>query len=192
MVGGFHVIDQRQVEHIEPNHRVGAIVAMLVPQTGGRENQVATAHRAFLAIHRGVRALAFHNHAHRIRGVAMTGCPFTGHEQLHAQVHGGRGLHFFQTMAGVGQHQNTALGFFNRCQFTRFQQQGLQAFVGPMRGLGLTRGNLGWQHTAQAWPQRHQVQVAQILHIVCWQVFQAAQFIGHGVVLQGGWAFKPC
>ena len=156
----FHVIDQRQIQDIKPDDRIGAVVAVFMPQTRGREDQIATAHRAFLTVNRGVGALAFNDHAHGIRCVAMAGCPFAGHEQLHAQVHGGAGLHFVQTMTGVGQHQHAAFSFFNRCEFTRFQQQRLQRFVGPMRGLGLPRGNMGGQHAAQTGPQRHQVQVA--------------------------------
>ena len=166
MVRRFHVINQRQVQHIQPDDRVCTVMAVLMPQACGRENQISSAHRAFLAVHRGVSALAFDNHAHCIWRVSMARCPLAGHKQLHAQIHGGAGLHFVQTVAGVGQHQHAAFGFFNRCEFASFQQQRLQSFVRPMRRLCLARGNFGWQYAAQTRPQRHQVQVAQILHVV--------------------------
>ena len=66
------------------------------------------------------------------------------------------------------------LSFFNRCELTSFQQQRLQSLVGPMRRLCLARGSFGRQHAAQTRPQRHEVQVAQILHVIRWQVFQSA------------------
>jgi hypothetical protein len=106
----------RQVQHVQPDHGLGAVVAVLVPQAGGREDQVAAAHRALLAVHRGPGAFALDDHAHRVGCVAVAGRPFAGQQQLHAQVHGGAGLHVFQAVAGVGQHQHAALGLFHRGQ----------------------------------------------------------------------------
>ena len=177
MVRSLHVVHQWQIKHVKPNHRIGAIVPVLMPQTCWREDQVASTHGAFLAIHRGVSTLTFHNHANRIGCVAMAGRPFTRHEQLHAQVHGGTGLHFFQAMAWIGQHQHATLGFFNRGQLTGLEQQRFDGLVRPMRGFGLARGDARRQNSAQTRPQGHQIQIAQILHIVFGQVFQATQFM---------------
>ena len=80
VVRHFHVIGQRQIQHIQPNDRLGAIVAVFVPQACGRQNQITSAHRALFTIDSGVSTLALHNHAHRIGCVSVAGRPFTGHE----------------------------------------------------------------------------------------------------------------
>ena len=177
VVAGLHVKDEGQVQHIEPDDGVCAVVAVFVPQARGGQDQIAPAHGTFLAVHGGPGTFAFHHHAHRVGGVAVAGRPFAGHEQLHAQIHGGRGLHLVQAVTGVGQHEHAALGFFNRGEFARLEQQGLDVFVCPTSRLGLASGHFGWQHAAQAGPKGHEVQIAQVLHIVWRQVFDSAKVV---------------
>ena len=165
---------------------------MLVPQAGGGEDQVAPAHRAFFAVDRGVSALAFNDHAHRVGGVAVRGCPLAGQQQLHAQIDGGAGLHFVQTVARVGQHQNAALGFFNGGEFARLQQQGFDVFVSPVGGAGVGPRLGGRQNAAQARPQGHQIVRGQGLHVFGGQIGQAAEVVHgvHAVLLVCQWAAK--
>ena len=100
-----------------------------------------------------------------------------GSSSGHAQVDGGAGLHLLQAVAGVGQHQHTALSLFDGRQLPGAQQQGFQRGIGPVRGLGLARRHAGRQHRAKAGPQRHQVVRGQRFAVIGGQVFQAAEFI---------------
>jgi hypothetical protein len=183
-VGGFAVVDDGQVEHVEPDHGLRAVVAVLVPHAGGRQDQVAATHRAFLALDRGVGALALDDHAHGIGRVAVRGRPFARLQQLHAEVDGRAGLHLFEAVAGIGQHQHAALGFLDRRQFAGAHQQGAQALVGPAGGLRPDRRLARRQHGPQAGPQRHQVLLGQRRAVVFRQVFEAAQFV-HSSSLRG-------
>ena len=156
-------------------------MAVFVPQTGRCQDQVAPTHRTFLAIDCGVGTFAFDDHAHGIGRVAVRRCPFAGQQQLHAQVHGGAGLHLLQPVAGVGQHQHAALGLFDRGQLARLQQQRAQDGIGPHGGLGAGQRFVRRQHGAQAGPQGHQVVLRQRVAVVLGQVFQSAKFLHRGL-----------
>jgi hypothetical protein len=80
-------------------------------------------------------------------------------------------------VAGIGEYQHAALGLFNRSQFARPDQKFSNLGVGPMRGLGLARRDIGRQHAAQTGPQRDQVALCQLVTVGLGQVFQAAQAI---------------
>ena len=177
VVAGFQVMHDGKVQHVQPDHRLGAIVAVLVPQPGGRQDQIAAPHGAFFTLHRAPRALAFHHHTHRVGRVAVRRCPFTWQQQLHAQVNGGAGLHFFKRMARIGQHQDAALGFLDGREFARLDQQRADGRIRPMRGLCRRPWLFRRQHGPQAGPQRHQVVRLQLGNIVSGQVFQAAKLI---------------
>ena len=130
-------------------------MAVLVPQAGRREDQVAAAHRALLAVDRGVGAFALDDHAHRVRRVAMRRRPFARQQQLHAEVHRRAGLHLLEAVAGIGQHQHAALGLLDRRQLAGLQQQRAQRFVGPVRGARrwaaacrAAAGRAGWATAA--------------------------------------------
>lgn len=129
VVRRLDVIHQRQIQYIQPDYRPSAIVAMLMPQASGGQDEVTTLHRAFFAIDQRPGPLALHHHAHGIGGMAVRRCQFTRQQQLHAQVHRRAGLHFFQPVAGVGQHQHAALGFLDRGEFARLEQQRAQGLV---------------------------------------------------------------
>jgi hypothetical protein len=88
-------------------------MAMLVPQASGRQDEVAFVHGAFLALHSCKATFAFHHKANSAGRVAVIGRHFTRQDQLHADINGGCCYQFLNAMAGVAQHQDTALGFFN-------------------------------------------------------------------------------
>ena len=148
-------------------------MAVLMPQAGGREDQVTALHRAFFATHQRPRAFAFHHHAHRVRRVAVHRCQLPWQQQLHAQVHGRTGLHIGQAVARIGQHQHAALCLFDGGQFTGLNEQLTNLGVGPVRGLGFARRDVGRQHAAQAGPQRHQIALGEFVAVGLRQVFQA-------------------
>ena len=179
VVAGFHVMHERQVEHVEPDHRLMAIMAVLVPQAGRRQDQVAAAHRAFLAVDRGPGALALHHHAHRIGRMPMRGRPLAGQQQLHAQVYRRAGLHLLQPVTRVGQHQHATLGLLDRREFAGLQQQRLDRRVGPMRGTRVWSRFVRWQHRTQTGPQGHQVLRLQRGQVFGGQVFEASEIGTH-------------
>jgi hypothetical protein len=69
---------QRDVQTVEPDDRLLAEVAVVVPSPGGRDDEVAAAHRRALAIDRRVRALAVEHEAQRGLGVAVRRGHFAG------------------------------------------------------------------------------------------------------------------
>ena len=80
--------DERRVEPIEPQHVAVALVAVLVPQPVGRQDEVAWAHRQLLALDRGRRALAFDDEAERGRRVAVRSRHLAGPHELDGGVDG--------------------------------------------------------------------------------------------------------
>ena len=174
VVAGLGVIDQRQIQHVEPDHRRGAVVTMLMPQASRGQDQITTAHGALLAVHCGVSALAFHDHAHGVRRVAVARRPFAGKQQLHTQVNRGARLHLVQTMPGIGQHEHAAFGLFDRRELAGLEQKRPDVTVGPAGRTRLARRDFGWQNTTQARPQRHQVEIAQVLDVVLRQIFDSS------------------
>ena len=59
------IVDQRQVETIQPDNRFLPRIAVVMPAPLRRENKIAGAHGRALAIDGGKRAMAFHNKAQR-------------------------------------------------------------------------------------------------------------------------------
>ena len=62
---------ERHVERIEPDDRAAALVNVLVPGPGRREDQVALLHRTGLAVDDGGRAGSLEHEPQRVHGVAM-------------------------------------------------------------------------------------------------------------------------
>src|SRR5580704_7151589 len=86
---GFHgerleEAHHRRVEYVHPDYGPSAFVAVIVPIPGGREDQVTRMHRALVAIHGGVGALAIDHEAHGVGAVAMRGRYLAGKQILNA------------------------------------------------------------------------------------------------------------
>ncbi len=156
---------------------------MLMPETGGRKDQITTKHGTLFSAHQGPRTLALHHHANGIGRMAVRRRQLPRQQQLHAQVHGRAGLHFVQTMARIGKDQHASFGLLDRRQRAGLNQQLTDIAVGPMRRLCLTRWNIGRQYAAQARPQRHQVALRQSLAVCQRQVFQTSQCVKPIVVV---------
>src|SRR5690349_5507054 len=71
--------DQRYVEHVEPNRRSLALVAMLVPRPRRRHDEVAGTHVAALACDRRVRAFTLDDETQRRGRVSMRASELAGH-----------------------------------------------------------------------------------------------------------------
>ena len=156
-IGAVEVHHQRQVEHVEPDHRPLALVTVFVPQAGRRQDQVAVLHRAHVAADDGARALAFDDDARRVRRMAVVGRRLARQHQLHAKVDDARGLQVVEAAAGIRQHQHAPLGLFHRRQLAGAQQEGADGLPAPLRyrrGAGRAARR---QQGTQAGPQRHQV-----------------------------------
>jgi hypothetical protein len=67
VVGGLGIKDQRQVQYIEPNYRILAIMPVLVPHSCGSEDQITATHGAFLAVDVRPGTFALDHHAHGVR-----------------------------------------------------------------------------------------------------------------------------
>ena len=114
-------------------------MAVFVPQTGRRQDQVAFVHGAFLALHGGETAFAFHHKTHCAGRVTVVGGHFARQYQLHANVNVRGGHQLFNAVPWVAQHQHAALGFFDGRQFPGAHQLGANIFVMPNKGLSGTR-----------------------------------------------------
>lgn len=82
-----------QVEAVEPDHGTGAVLAVVVPVPGRRQDHVASLHGDAFAVHRGEAALALDDEPHGEGGVSMCLGRFVGHHQLQSGVEcvGGEG-----------------------------------------------------------------------------------------------------
>ncbi len=84
----------RDVEPVEPDHRLVGLVAMVVPGPGRCDHEIAGQHRRALAIDRGIGALSLDNEAQCRLGVAVRRRHFARQDQLQPgeQRMGDRGL----------------------------------------------------------------------------------------------------
>ncbi len=80
---GVRVVDERDVETVDPRHRlIGlVVVAVEVPARGG-EQEVAAAHRDRVTVDHGPHAFTFDDEAECVLRVAMLGRGFLGAEIL--------------------------------------------------------------------------------------------------------------
>ena len=83
---------QRHVERIEPDDRVGALMHVLVPGPGRREDQIALVHPTRLAVDDGGRARAFQHEAQRVHGVTVRARLLARQQHLEIGADGFRGL----------------------------------------------------------------------------------------------------
>ena len=119
----------RDVEPVEPEHRLVGVVAVVVPGHVGRDDEVAGVHERALAVDGGVRALALQHEAQRRLRVAVRGRHLVRHDQLHAGIERGGDLRL-SAQAGVLQDQHAPLGFLGGDQLAGFQH-GRADFVEP-------------------------------------------------------------
>ena len=148
---------------------------MFVPQACGCENQITFVHRTFFTLHGGKAAFAFHHKSDGTGCVPMVGGDFARQDQLHAHIDVGCGHQFRKSMAGIAEHQDAALGFFDGCEFTRAHELGPDIFVVPHKSLRGTSGFSARQQAAQLGPQRRDRQSRHVGNVVGRKIFQSTE-----------------
>ena len=81
-----------QVETVEPDHRTGGVIAMIVPRVAGGEDNVSAAHFDPFAVHCGKATNTFDNETHSKGGMPMCRCSLVGHDQLETGIESIRGV----------------------------------------------------------------------------------------------------
>src|SRR5215207_4936603 len=65
---------ERNVQGVQPDHRLHTAMHVLVPTPGGRDNQVADLHRAWLSVDNGKRTASFEDKTQGVHRVSMWPC----------------------------------------------------------------------------------------------------------------------
>ncbi len=130
---GFERSDQRDVQHIEPDHRLGALVLMVVPHPARRQHQITLVDGVLFSFDDGIDAVALHDEAQRGRGVTMSGRDFAGQNVLDRSPEGRR-CSIGKT--GIGQPDGATLspGFQLELGSDVFEQA-IEVPASPMTGL---------------------------------------------------------
>ena len=153
---GVEEAQHRDVQAVQPHHRLGhaldALVAMVVPGPGGRDDEVARVHGGALAAHRGVGALAVDDEAQRRLHMAVRGRDLARHDQLQAGIErlGDRGA---ARDRRVLQHQHAAHRLLGGDERGRLHQQRADLVVAPERRHA-GRLRLARHQGVQRFPQR--------------------------------------
>ena len=136
-------LDDRDVEPVEPEHRLVGLVAVVVPGHRRRDDEVAVVHRRAFAVDGGVGAVALEDEAQRALAVPMCGRDLARKHQLDAGVEVGRDLRL-AAQAGILEDQHPALGFFGGDQApasiiaARISANDHDAGWQPLTGSGVT------------------------------------------------------
>ena len=123
-------VDLWKVQHVEPQHRLVGGVAVVVRRPVRGDDEVARRHVGFLALDRGIGALAVEHEADRRGHMSMRRGNLARQDHLHAgeeRVGGAR----FASHARILQDQHPPLGLFGRDQPARFHHQALDVVVVP-------------------------------------------------------------
>ena len=158
---GVEEADQRNVEAVEPDDRIGAVVAVVVEGPRRRDDEVAVAHRRPLAVDRGVRAFAVENETQRRLGVAMRRRDLARQDQLQPGVER-LGDARPAAQRRVLEDEDTALGFLGADQPARFQHVRPDLVVAEVDRCDRA-SRLGRNEGAQHLPERRHAQLVDAL-----------------------------
>ena len=152
---GADVVDERDVEPVEPRHRpVGLVVVAVEPPAGG-EQEVAAAHGDRVVVDDGPHALALDDEPERVLGVPVDGGVLARVEVLDRRPERRRGVGG-AAEAGVGECDGAALAAApDRYQLARALREPQQVLPAPhvrLRG----RARAGRHEVADLGPQRHE------------------------------------
>ena len=78
----------RQIETVEPNHRTGAVLAVIVPIPCWGQNDIAAVHLNTTTVNSSEAAIAFDDKAHGKGRVAMCWRRLIWHDQLEPGIDG--------------------------------------------------------------------------------------------------------
>ena len=159
----LEMIDRRQVEHVEPHHRLLARIAVIVRRPVGGDDEVAVRHHRLLAFDRGVGALAFQHEADGGGDMPMHVGDLARQNELDAGEqrigHARLARH-----AGILQHQHAALGLLGADHLAGLQHQLLDVAEIPHHRLAL-RLRLRRHQIFQHLPQRRHVELGRLVVI---------------------------
>ena len=164
-------------------HALDALVAVVVPGPGRRDDEVARVHGGALAAHRGVGALAVDDEAQRRLHVAVRRRDLARHDELQPGIERLRDRRAARDRR-VLQHQHAAHGLLGGDELGRFHQQRADLVVAPERGHA-GRLRLARHQRMQRFPQRREMQRADALVVV-------AAFGGVGARGLGGGVHRGC
>ena len=143
------------VEPVQPENRLVALIAMVMPGPGRGDNEITLVHDGTLAIYRRVRAGALQHETQRTLRMPMRRRDLAGQHQLHAGIEVCGDLRL-TAKSGVFKYKNATLGFLCRNQSPRLQHRRANVAEAPARRLARTawfrRDEIGERQ-----PQRRQV-----------------------------------
>lgn len=91
----WHIPEERQIQPIQPDHRIRALVAMVMPMPRRGQDHVAARHGDLLPFNGRKAIAAFDDEAQRERDVAVCGGRLAGEDELEAAVDGVGGVWWF-------------------------------------------------------------------------------------------------
>ena len=158
---GVEELDDRDVEAVEPEHRLVGLVAVVVPRHRRRDDEVAVVHRRPLAVHGRVRAVAFEHEAQGALRVPVCGRDLARQHELHAGVEVGGDLRL-AAQAGILEDQHAALGLLGGDQAAGLDHRRANLGERPRRRLAAA-DRLGRDELGERRPQRRHVLLADAL-----------------------------
>ena len=158
---GVEEAHQRDVEAVEPDHRLAAVVAVVVEGPRRGDDEVAVAHRRALAVDRGVGAFAVEHQAQRRLGVAVRRRHLARQDQLQAGVER-LGDARLAAQGRVLEDQDAALGLLGGDQAAGLHHVLADLVVAPQGGRDRA-GRLRRHERAQHLPERRHAERADPL-----------------------------
>ena len=107
------MIDERNIEPIQPDHRALSLLTVVVPAPRGRHDEVARIHIRFFAVDRGIGPRPLDNETQCRLCVPVRRCDLAASDQLQRAE---ESMRCAARKARVVQDQNSALGFFRRLE----------------------------------------------------------------------------
>ena len=158
---GVEEAHQRDVEAVEPDHRLVAVVAVVVEGPRRRDDEVAVAHRRALAVDGRVGALAVEHQAQRRLAVAVRRRHLARQDQLQPGVER-LGDARAAAQRRVLEHQDASLGLLGGDQPAGLQHVLAHLVVAPERRRDRAR-RLRRHQRAEHLPERRHVERADAL-----------------------------
>ena len=149
------------VDHVHPDHRRPALVAVVMPVVGRRQDEIARLHGELLALDGRIGARALQDHADRGGYVLVVGRALAGPDQLQAEEDRGQRRQTIGIEAGIDQREDATLGLLDRHEIAGAQQFLAQSGVGPMKGDRLLDRGADRHDRAQQRPGRQYVEVGE-------------------------------
>jgi hypothetical protein len=154
-------LDDRNVQPVEPEHRLIRLVPVVVPRHRRRDDEVAVVHPRPLAVHGRGCAVALEYEAERALGVAMGRCDFARQHELDPGIEIGRDLRL-AAQPGILEDEHAPLGFFCRNPPPGLDHRGPNIRERP-RGRLAAADRFGCDEFRERPPQRRHVLLTDAL-----------------------------